>query len=108
MTEEIKFEKAIEKLEKIVTDLETGNISLDDALKKYEEGVELSRACQKKLDQAEKKIEVLTKTLSGALKREPFDFEEEGGASGAPKKPGKKDRKRLPDEEDESNEDLLI
>lgn len=78
MSEEIKFEKALERLEKIVEDLEAGNISLDEALKKYEEGVKLSSLCQKRLAQAEKKIEILTRTLEGSFKKEPFDFEEEG------------------------------
>ena len=77
--EDLKFEKALERLEKIVEELETGNISLEDALKKYEEGVKLSRACSEKLTQAEKKIEVLTKTLNGSLKREPFELEDKEG-----------------------------
>jgi exodeoxyribonuclease VII small subunit len=76
MTEEIKFEKAIEKLEKIVEDLENGNIALEDALKKYEEGVKLSRICQKRLSLAEKKIEVLTRALDGDLQKEPFDADD--------------------------------
>lgn len=76
MTEELKFEKALERLEKIVEELEAGNISLEDALKKYEEGVRLSRTCSEKLTQAEKKIQVLTKTLDGAFKRENFEFDE--------------------------------
>lgn len=72
MTEEIKFEKALDRLEKIVEELESGNISLEDALKKYEEGVKLSRICQTKLEQAEKKIEVLTRSLDGGFTKEPF------------------------------------
>ena len=79
MTEEIKFEKALEKLEKIVEDLEAGNIPLEEALKKYEEGVKLSALCQKRLSQAEKKIEILTKSLDGSLKKEAFDPEETEG-----------------------------
>ena len=78
-TEEIKFEKALERLEKIVEDLEGGNISLEDALKKYEEGVRLSRLCQKKLTLAEKKIEVLTRSLDGSFEKEPFEAQEAGG-----------------------------
>lgn len=65
MEAELKFEKALERLEKIVEDLENGNMPLEDALKKYEEGVKLSRLCAQKLTQAETKIESLTKTLSG-------------------------------------------
>lgn len=75
-SEELKFEKALERLEKIVEELESGNIPLDEALKKYEEGVRLSRACSEKLAQAEKKIQILTKTLDGSVKREPFELEE--------------------------------
>lgn len=89
MTEEIKFEKALERLEKIVEDLEAGNIPLDEALKKYEEGVKLSRACQERLNQAEKKIEILTRTLNSTLKKEPFlpSEKEEGDAGdGSPRK----------------------
>jgi exodeoxyribonuclease VII small subunit len=111
MSEEIKFEKAMERLEKIVTDLEAGNVSLDDALKKYEEGVELSRACQKKLVRAEKKIEILTKTLNGSLKREPFtpDHSEDDGLPESSKKAGKKERRRPSDDDDDGKDkDLLI
>ena len=76
MSEELKFEKALERLEKIVEELEAGNIPLEDALKKYEEGVRLSGTCSEKLTQAEKKIQVLTRSLDGSLKREDFEFED--------------------------------
>lgn len=75
-TEEPKFEKALERLEKIVEELESGNIPLEEALKKYEEGVRLSRTCSEKLSQAEKKIQILTKSLDGSFKREDFEFDE--------------------------------
>ena len=74
---EVSFEKALEKLEKIVSELEAGNITLEDALSRYEEGIKLSRVCQEKLTQAEKKIEVLSKTAKGELVRKPFEAEEE-------------------------------
>ncbi len=74
--EELKFEKALERLEKIVEELEAGDIPLEDALKKYEEGVRLSRLCAEKLTQAEKKIQILTKSLGGSVKMEPFEFED--------------------------------
>jgi exodeoxyribonuclease VII small subunit len=106
MTEEIKFEKALEKLEKIVEDLESGDISLDEALKKYEEGVELSRACQKKLQQAEKKIEILTRGLDGTLKRESFDAS--GDAAPEGRRTPKSGRKKMTASEDGEDEDLLI
>ncbi|HXV28111.1 MAG TPA: exodeoxyribonuclease VII small subunit [bacterium] len=92
-TQEIQFEKALSRLEKLVEELESGNISLDEALKKYEEGVKLSRACQEKLAQAEKKIEILSRSLNGTLKKEPFVFDEDekNTEEAAPRKkrPGK-------------------
>ena len=63
---EIKFEDALKKLEKIVTDLEDGSLSLDDALGRYEEGIKLSRLCAKKLEQAKKKVEILMKSEDGS------------------------------------------
>ena len=98
METELKFEKCLEKLEKIVEDLEAGNIPLEDALKKYEEGVKLSRLCTQKLGQAETKIEQLTRTLNGVL--ESGSLEEES----ASKKSVKKTKKIEIDSED----DLLL
>jgi len=69
----MKFEKALEKLEKIVSDLETGQLSLDDSLKKYEEGIKLSRLCSKNLEEAQSKIEILMKKANGSLEKEPFE-----------------------------------
>lgn len=86
MTQEVPFEKAIEKLEKIVADLESGEISLEEALKKYEEGVKLSQVCQDRLSQAEKKIEILSRGLDGSLVRKDFDGEEDLPAEEAAKK----------------------
>lgn len=68
-----KFEDALEKLEKIVSQLEEGNISLEDSLKLFEEGIRLSRFCNQKLDEAEKRVEILLKGKDGDLVREPFD-----------------------------------
>ncbi|MDP2905039.1 MAG: exodeoxyribonuclease VII small subunit [Candidatus Omnitrophota bacterium] len=70
---EIKFEEALKKLEKIVEELEKGNLSLDDALKKYQEGIELSRVCGSKLESAKKKIDVLAKSKLGDLELKPLD-----------------------------------
>lgn len=69
----MKFEDALKKLETIVSDLESGDISLDVSLAKYEEGVKLVRLCQRKLGEARKKIEILVKTKEGKIKIEPFD-----------------------------------
>jgi exodeoxyribonuclease VII small subunit len=73
---ELKFEEALKKLEKIVSDLEKGDLSLDEALKAYQEGLELSRACSQRLESAKKKIEVLSKNKKGELGLKPL--EEEG------------------------------
>ncbi len=70
---EIKFEEALKKLEEIVSQLEDGDIPLDESLAKYEEGVRLVRLCQKKLHEAKKKIEILVKTKDGKIKIEPFE-----------------------------------
>jgi len=64
---EIKFEEALKKLEKIVEDLEKGDLTLDEALKIYQEGIELSRACSQHLEGAKKKIEVLSKNKKGGF-----------------------------------------
>ncbi len=69
---ELKFEEALKKLETIVEGLEEGKISLEDSLKKYEEGIKLAKFCTEKLEEADKKIEIFTKDASGKLKKEPF------------------------------------
>ena len=74
--EKLDFEKALQELEQVVEALEGGSLTLDQALKRYEEGVALVRACQIKLSETEKKIEILTKNLDGSLKREAFDAKE--------------------------------
>jgi exodeoxyribonuclease VII small subunit len=70
---EIRFEDTIKKLEKIVEDLEKGELSLDEALKKYQEGIELARLCAQRLDSAKKKIDVLVKNKKGELELKPLD-----------------------------------
>ncbi len=67
------FEKDLETLEKIVEELEEGGLSLDDSLKKFEEGMRLAQRCDKALNAAEKKIEILTRNAEGNLETEPFD-----------------------------------
>ncbi len=56
---EKKFEKALEKLEEIVKKMEEGNMSLEESLKAFEEGIKLSRFCADKLDEAERKVDIL-------------------------------------------------
>jgi len=73
MTAEMKFEEALKKLERTVSDLESGELSLDDSLKRYEEGVKLAQFCSKKLETARRKVEILVKTSGGKLEAKPFD-----------------------------------
>lgn len=68
-----KFEDALSKLEKIVSRLEEGNISLEESLKLFEEGIRLSRFCNQKLEEAERRVEILLKGKNGVLKAQPFD-----------------------------------
>ncbi|MDD5544015.1 MAG: exodeoxyribonuclease VII small subunit [Acidobacteriia bacterium] len=81
------FESAIKRLEEIVSQLESGDLQLEKSLELFEEGIQLSRFCHGKLDEAERKVEVLLKDAEGEMKRAPFegesaatkDAEEEGG-----------------------------
>ena len=59
------FEESMKQLEQIVDELESGNLPLEKALKKFEEGVKLSKACNKKLDEIEQKETILTKDSDG-------------------------------------------
>lgn len=70
---EIPFEEALKKLESIVESLESGDLPLEKALKSYEEGVKMADLCSKKLTEAEKRVEVLTRTTGGKLKAEPLE-----------------------------------
>lgn len=68
----LTFEKAIKQLEEIVEELENSELNIDRSLKIFEEGVKLSRFCAKKLDEAEKKIELLIKNEKGEFITELF------------------------------------
>lgn len=58
---ELNFEEAMEKLEKISTELEDGKLTLDESVEKFEEGIKLSKACNDILEKAEKKITMLVR-----------------------------------------------
>ena len=75
MTDDIKFEDALSKLEGIVEELERGELSLEESLAAFEEGIRLSRICSKQLDEAERKIEILIKGEDGQLRIEDFGLE---------------------------------
>lgn len=72
-----KFEASLKKLEEIVTRLETGSLSLEDSLKAFEEGVKHSAFCSGRLDEAERRVEILLKQKDGSVKREPFETDED-------------------------------
>ncbi len=74
------FECSLSRLEEIVGKLESANLSLDDAMKLFEEGVQLSRECQKYLEEAEGKVEILLKKAGGEMAAAPFDPEAEEDA----------------------------
>ena len=76
---DIRFEEALQRLEQIVDTLEVGDLPLEESLKAFEEGVGLARHCAKYLEEAEKRIELLTRDESGLLKTEPLTWDE--GAS---------------------------
>ena len=64
------------RLEEIVQELEKGDIPLEQSLKLFEEGIKLSRICNKRLEEAERKVEILIKDKNGIMKAEPFEEEE--------------------------------
>ena len=77
---EIKFEKAIQRLEKIFEDLEKVELDIDKSLEIFEEGIKMSRVCSKKLNEAEAKIEKLTQNQKGELVTDLFPVEDEDDA----------------------------
>ena len=72
-----KFETSLKKLEEIVNKLESGDLSLDDSLKAFEEGVKNATLCAKKLNEAEKKVELLLKNKDGGFFKQEFRLEDE-------------------------------
>ncbi|MBS1128194.1 MAG: xseB, partial [Nitrospirae bacterium] len=73
---EKKFEAALARLEEIVTELESGELGLEQSLKLFEEGVKLARVCNARLEEAERKVEVLLKDKNGKVIAKPFEEEE--------------------------------
>jgi exodeoxyribonuclease VII small subunit len=71
------FESSLKELERIVEQLETGDLPLERSLELFEQGVHLSRDCQKRLDEAERKVEILLKGADGAHVPTRFDEPEE-------------------------------
>ncbi|MBI5168782.1 MAG: exodeoxyribonuclease VII small subunit [Candidatus Eisenbacteria bacterium] len=83
---QLSFEDAMKRLETIVEELEGGQLSLEDSIARYEEGVKLSRRLTTTLDEAEKRIERLVESQEegGEPTTEPFEDDERGGPASAP------------------------
>ena len=83
MTKDIPFEESLAELEDIVSKLESGDLQLEQSLELFEQGVRLSRECQERLNEAERRIEVLLRGGDGSTIAVPFGadelVEDEGG-----------------------------
>lgn len=75
-TKSINLEKALADLEGLVEELESGDLPLEKAMKKFEEGIKLTRSCQKSLKDAEQKVEILLKSAGGES-LEDFDSDDD-------------------------------
>ena len=81
-SKEVKYEEALKRLERLVSELDRSELDLETRLKKFEEGTKLARVLLKKLDQAKKKVELLVKSNVGDATLIPFD--DEPGADDRP------------------------
>ncbi|MEW6209014.1 MAG: exodeoxyribonuclease VII small subunit [Acidobacteriota bacterium] len=77
MAKDKNFEASLAELERIVAQLEAGDLPLEQSLELFERGVRLSRECQKRLDEAERKVETLLKNEDGSHRVVPFDESED-------------------------------
>lgn len=75
-TQKINLEKSISDLETLVDELESGDLPLEKAMKKFEEGIKLTRKCQAALKETEQRVEILVQSAGGEEALEPFDIEE--------------------------------
>ena len=76
MSEDINFEQAMKQLEEIANELEKGNLTLDESVNKFEDGIKLSKKCNDFLNSAEKKITMLINN-GEEIKEENFEPKEE-------------------------------
>lgn len=103
------FEQAVKRLEEIVSDLENGQLGLEDSLKRYEEGIGLIRVCGQQLKDAEQKIQLLQKK-SGQLVLEDWDpqtHESGGTAAGTPSARRKRAKQKNAADSDRAEKFLL-
>jgi exodeoxyribonuclease VII small subunit len=73
MSAQPSFDDGLDRLEALVQQLESGSLSLEDALARFEEGVQLSQALQKQLSEAQRRVEVLKAGLGGEYRADPLD-----------------------------------
>lgn len=76
---ELNFEEAMDRLEEIVSELENGDVPLEKAIDLFQQGMKLSQICGSKLEQVERKIEMIVEE-DGELRKKPFDPSESGGS----------------------------
>lgn len=72
----VSFEKAMDQLEEIVQEMESGNLTLEQSLKKFEEGMKLSKYCIQKLEETEKKISLIMSQSDGSVVEKTFEGNE--------------------------------
>ena len=77
MAEQKSFESSLKELEQIVEQLEAGDLPLEQSLELFEQGVRLSRECQRRLDEAEQKVEILLKGDDGSIRAVSYDEPDE-------------------------------
>lgn len=76
MNKNIKFEDALSKLEEAVRLLESGTLSLDESIEKYEDALKYVKICNETLDKAEQKVKILTESPDGSISDRPFEQNE--------------------------------
>ena len=72
----LNLEKSLEQLESLIDELESGDLPLETAMKKFEEGIKLTRHCQAALKDAEQRVEILLKSAGGGEALEEFNVDE--------------------------------
>lgn len=77
--EDLSFEEAIQNLENIVSELENGKLTLNESVKKFEQGIKLSKYCNEILENAEKRITVLIENENGKMEEEDFETKDKEG-----------------------------
>jgi exodeoxyribonuclease VII small subunit len=94
---ELNFEAAMDRLEKIVEQMESGKLPLEDLIVRYEEGMNLVKVCQERLATAEQKIEIIARNTAGKMTVKQFEPTPETAAPGA-----------VADEPDSTNDEIKL